>query len=90
MVNIIYNNTEQTIVAIFICSINSKMALSSKILLKSEIYIFSRHTYVNIVPNPDSFPVFIFGIFKMDFFMSRIYLFSDAALKKQQHVKAAT
>lgn len=46
--------------------------------------------YVNIVPNPDSFPVFIFGIFTMDFFMSRIYLFSDAALKKQQHVKAAT
>lgn len=26
----------------------------------------------------------------MNFFLSRIYLFWDAALKKQQHVKAAT
>lgn len=89
VVNIIYSNTEQKIVAIFIFSINSKMSVSSKILFKLEIYIFPRHIYVNLVPKPDNIPVFGFVLFKMDFFLSRIYLFWDAALKKEQHVKVA-
>lgn len=51
-------------VAIFIFSINSKMAVSFKILFKSEMYIFPRHIYVNIVPNSDNVPVFGFGLLK--------------------------
>lgn len=89
VLNTIYRNTEQTIVAIFIFPINSKMAVSSNILFESEMYIFPRYMYVNIVPNPDSFPVFVFGLFRTDIFLSRIYLFWNAASTKQQHVKAA-
>jgi len=68
VVNVIYSHTEQTIVAMFVFSINSKMAVSSKILFKSEMYIFSRHMCVNIVPNPDNISVFSFRVFKMDTF----------------------
>lgn len=51
-------------VAILIFSVNSKMTVSFKILLKSEMYIFPRHIYVNIVPNSDNVPAYGFGLLK--------------------------
>lgn len=82
VVNIIYTYTEQTIVAILIFFIISKMTVSSKILFKSEMHTFPRHIYAIIVPNPDNIPVFLYWLFKTGFFPSRIMSFWDAAWNK--------
>lgn len=82
VVNIIYIYTEQTIVAILIFFIISKMTVTSKILFKSEMHTFPRHIYAIIIPNQDNIPVFLHWLSWMDFFPSRITWFWDIAWNK--------
>lgn len=51
--------------------------------------MFPRHRHVNAVARPADTPVFVLGLFKMDFFLSGIALSWDGALQNQQRVRAA-
>lgn len=79
VVNIIYIYTEQTIVAILIFFIISKMTVTPKILFKSEMHTFHRQIYSIIILNLDNILVFLYWLFKMDFFPSRITCVWDKA-----------